>query len=141
MLCLIRFEVYAQSSRMNAPIPENLLVTLIRHQFYTKVDWERIRAAADRLRDRELRAVITHLIAVDAPELPAEVKVRIEEELIAEVSQFGVERISVYLKRLNPPSTLWQSTSQWLLTPVLALLHRSNRRAELRQLADNPQAG
>ena len=106
---------------MKNSMPEELLITLVRHQFYRAIDWERCKTMPIDLQlvEKEFRVVIKHLITHDANELPENVKRRVEEDVIKEFQDFGLEKMSTYMARLEPQLPLWERVFKWLVAPLV----------------------
>ena len=125
---------------MNSPVCKNLHETLVRHQFYTKIDWEMWDATkscgsmSEEKCESECRAVIQRLIAGDASELPESAKIELEESLIRDIRVLGPANLKSYSDALNPPMASWVRVLSWLAFPVLTLVQQSNRMRELKRL-------
>jgi len=119
---------------MNNSIPQHMYATLVRHQFYTKIDWEMCEWADEQSLEREFRAVIGVLIDSDACELPAQAKSELEESIIRDVQVFGVAKMAEYSATLSPRTTFFCSAIDWVTTPLRSCLDRHNRAKDLARL-------
>ena len=116
---------------------KNLSATLVRHQFYTKIDWELCEEHPKSLVEREFRAVIRKLISGDAPELSKADKQELEESLISDALKYGPAIMAEYSRALNPPSSAWGKLISWLVSPLQSFLAQQNRKHVLRELRSN----
>ena len=119
---------------MNINLPDDLLVTLVRHKFYSAIDYEKCEMLESQLIEKNFRVVVKHLCAHYAKELPESEKSRLEEELISEFREFGFESMSVYMKRLKPHLSIRQRAIEWLMAPLEAVLEMTDRRPEAQKI-------
>ena len=122
---------------MSASTCKNLSATLVRHQFYTKIDWELCEEYPESLVEREFRAVTRKLISGDAPELSKADKQELEESLISDALKYGPAIMAEYSRALNPPSSAWGKLISWLVSPLQSFLAQQNRKHMLRELRSN----
>ena len=119
---------------MNNSIPQHMYATLVRHQFYTKIDWEMCELMDEQSLEREFRSVIGVLIDSDACELPAQAKLELEESIIRDVQVFGFAKMSEYSATLSPRTTFLCSAIDWITMPLWSYLERYNRAKDFARL-------
>ncbi|NND96367.1 MAG: hypothetical protein HKN47_03440 [Pirellulaceae bacterium] len=98
------------------PLPNDLLKQIVRHQFYSKVDWPRCAAMdGDDVLQRELGAVIEYLIAEHAEVLPPSDRTELADSLISDTLRFGCEAMTCYQSAVADKRSWMTKIASWLL--------------------------
>ncbi len=99
---------------------------MVRHRFYSWVDWTKCSAMEKEVLEPELVAVIEACIDEFAPEFPESKRTELAKDVIAEIRQHGCTSMLEYAKRLNPPIPLHEKIGQIIKNKLCEWLERRN---------------
>ena len=90
---------------MSNTVPQQLLETLVRHKFYSSVDWNRCAGGDLSHLETEFRAILRAIVRSIASDLPDAAKKELEDQIIREVcveQHIDIRIYEAYRIRLYP---------------------------------------
>ena len=91
---------------MSSILPDQMMKTIVRHQFYSKIDWEKCAGLSVDVLDRELGAVLEAIIGDGSIQLNVHEEVQLTKEILNEVREFGPEVVSEYNRCIADTRTI-----------------------------------
>ena len=123
-----------------AELPEAMLETLVRHRFYSSVDWNKCSAVKMIVLESEFVAVLNACVDLFAPELSAAARTALLENVMDEVREYDCLAMSKYKERLNPPKTLRERVSSFASQKLHSMM-MPDLNFDAEQMRDQPEAG
>ena len=117
-----------------------MLETLVRHQFYSCVDWSKCSKVKMDVLEGEFVAVLEACIDSMASELEAKERQALINSVIDEVRTCDCHSKAEYARRLNPPSSLRERLGRFV-NEKLAKLASPNLEFRADQMRDTTEAG
>ena len=114
---------------MPKKFPNAILIAAVRCKFYTVIDWTRCSNLDRGILERELTAVIKHVISVDAPELQPVERETLSAEILKEVRELDCNELIQLRSRLKPKVSVLNRVSNW----IQSALQRSAERKYVRE--------
>ena len=116
---------------MPTQLPSTILTAAVRHKFYTIVDWTRCADLEKSVLERELAAVIEHVISADAPELQPVQRKELTAEILTETQELGFSELVSLRSRLKPEFSIVEQISNWLRQTLQRLAEQKHIREQL----------